>query len=104
MKYLKIEDNKGFFLRPKEGSTEWIEIDKINKDDLLYLLSNAISSDFEMDTYSEDNMANKAHQIIYRNIYEKFSNIESMRSKFKDESENLYKDAVEKYNVATDTA
>ena len=103
MKYLEIKDNKGYFLRPKESTTEWIEIDKINKDDLLYLLNNAISSNFEMDVYAEDKMANKAHRIIYKNIYEKFSNLEFMKSKFKDESESLYKEAVEKYNNDSET-
>jgi hypothetical protein len=99
MKYLKIDNNKGYFLRPKDSGAEWIEIDTINKDDLLYLLNNAISSDFEMDPYSEDKMANKAHQIIYKNIYEKFTNLDAMKSKFKDDSESFYKDAIEKYSV-----
>jgi hypothetical protein len=103
MKYLKIEDNKGFFLRMKDTTAEWIEIDKINKDDLLYLLDKAISSDFEMDIYSEEEMRNKAHQIIYKNIYEKFSNLQTMKSKFKDESEQLYKDAIDKYSVEKGT-
>lgn len=103
MKYLKIEDNKGHFLRPKDDTTEWLEIDKINKEDLLYLLNNAVSSEFEMDVYSEDLLGNKAHQIIYKNIFEKFSNLETMKSKFKDESENLYKEAYEKYSVDDET-
>jgi hypothetical protein len=99
MKYLKIEDNKGHFLRSKDGGeSEWIEIDKVNKDDLLSLLNTAISSEFEMDVYAESNMANKAHQIIYKNIFEKFSNLETMKSKFKDESESLYKEAMDKYS------
>ncbi len=55
-----------------------------------------------MDVYSEDVMANKAHQIIYKNIFEKFSNLDSMKSKFKDESESLYKEAAEKYSTADD--
>ena len=99
MKYLKIDADKGYFLRETGSATEWTEIDKIGKGDLLYLLNKAISSDFEMDIYSEAKMANKAHQIIYKNIYEKFSNLESMKSKFKDESESLYKEAIEKYGI-----
>lgn len=99
MKYLKIENNKGYFLRPKEDTTEWAEIDKINKEDLLYLLNNAVSSEFEMDLFTEDLLGNKAHQIIYKNIFEKFSNLESMKTKFKDESESLYKEAYEKYST-----
>jgi hypothetical protein len=103
MKYLKIEDNKGYFLRTNEDSTTvWMEIDKISKDDLFSLLNYATSDTFEMDAYSEDIMANKAHQIIYKNIHEKFQGLESMKSKFKDESESLYKDALEKYTNDTE--
>lgn len=100
MKYLKIEDNKGFFLLDKDGTPEWIEIDRINKDNLLLLLNAAISTDFDMDAYDESILANKAHQIIYKNISEKFTELVAMKSKFKDESESYYKEALEKYGVA----
>ena len=104
MKYLKIEDNKGYYLKFDEGSSIWTEIDKINKEDLLTLLSSAIANNFEMDTYSDETLANKAHQIIYKNIYEKFSNILSMKDKFKDESEAIYKEANEKYNIKEESS
>jgi hypothetical protein len=97
MKYLKIDDNKAYYLKSADSGTVWTEIDKINKDDLLALLNNAISNNFEMDIYSEDILANKAHQIIYKNIYEKFTSLLTMKDKFKDESESLYKEAIEKY-------
>ena len=73
MKYLKINENKGYYLKASEAETDnWIEIDKINKDDLMDLLNKAVDSDFEMDEYKEENLDNKSHQIIYKNIYEKF--------------------------------
>jgi hypothetical protein len=96
MKYLKIEDNKAYYLDPGDRRT-WIEIDKINKDHLLLLLDYAISDNFEIDPYSESVLANKAHQIIYKNIAEKFVNLIGAKDRFKDESENLYKDAIAKY-------
>jgi hypothetical protein len=97
MKYLKIEENKGFYL--KSGTTpSWIEIDKINKDDLMELLNLAIISDFEMDQFKEEIIQNKAHQIIYKNIYEKFTSLISQKNVFKDQSESLYKEAIEKYS------
>src|SRR5688500_3097950 len=100
MKYLKIEADKGYFLRAKDATTqEWVEIDKINKDDLMYLLNHALSPDFEMDVFDETKMANKAHQIIYKNVHEKFSGLVSMKSKFKDESESFYRESVEKYSA-----
>jgi len=70
---------------------------------LLNLLNSATSDTFEMDTYSEEIMANKAHQIIYKNIHEKFLTLESMKSKFKDESESLYKEALDKYSTDTES-
>ncbi len=98
MKYLKIEDNKGYYLKSLNNTDTWLEIDNINKDDLLILLNAAISNEFEMDDYAEEKLLNKAHQIIYKNIHEKFSTLLSLKDKFKDESESLYKEAIEKYS------
>lgn len=99
MKYLKIDDNKGYFLQQKDSTTEWVEIDRISKENLLSLLNSAISEDFEMDVYDEAKLANKAHQIIYKSISEKFINLVAMKSKFKDESDSYYKEALEKYGT-----
>lgn len=101
MIYLKIEDNKGFFLKEVEnGSTAWSQIDQITKDDLFYLLNKAIAEDFEMNEFSEDTLSNKVHLIIYKSLYEKFSDLILNKTRFKDESESLYKQALEKYKVA----
>lgn len=100
MKYLKIEENKGFFLKEDAAvGPVWIELDQIGKDDLLSLLNKAIIDEFEMDLYNEELLANKAHQIIYKNFHEKFTDLLANRSRFKDESENLYKAAIEKYKL-----
>lgn len=96
MMYLKIEQGKGYYLIT-EPDNIWIEIGKINKDDLLALLKKAIGEDFEMQEYDEKILSNKAHQIIYKNLYEKFSELALNRSRFKSESETLYKVALEKY-------
>lgn len=97
MKYLKIESNKGSYL--KENS-DWEEIDKINKDELMYLLNKAIDVDFEMDPYDAARLPNKAHSIIYKNLHDKFSELLDNKSRFKDESEQLYKGAIEKNSFA----
>lgn len=97
MTYLKIEDNRGFFLKNKELPEDWTEIDKIEKEDLLKLLDYATQEDFEMDEYSEDVLGNKAHQIIYKNLYEKFNNFLGNKTRFKDETDNIFKEALEKY-------
>jgi len=102
MKYLKIEDNKGYYLKVTDGDQEnsWIEIDKIGKEDLMELLNKAISADFQMDNHQEENLAHKAHQIVYKNIFEKFSELLENKSRFKDESESLYKEAIKKYSTS----
>lgn len=97
MKFLKIEDNKGFFLKDKTNPTEWTEIDQIEKNELMKLLDYAIEDDFEMDAYEEVVIQHKAHQIIYKHLYEKFSTFLLSKNRFKDESELIYKEGLEKY-------
>jgi len=97
MKYLKIENNKVYFLKDKTKPEEWTEIDQIDKNDLMNLLNYAIESDFEMDSYNEKLIQHKAHQIIYKNLIEKFESFLSNKNRFIDESELLYKTAFDKY-------
>lgn len=97
MKYLKIEDNKAFFIKDKSQPDSWTEIDQIEKEDLLKLLDSATNEDFELDVYDENNLANKAHQIIYKHLFEKFTSFLTNKGRFKDEAENLYREAIEKY-------
>lgn len=94
MKYLKISDNKGFFT---VDGTNWQPIDKINKEDLLSILDLALQDDFEMDSYDETKLDNQAHQIIYRSLSNKLDELFKNRSRFNDESNSLYRDAIEKY-------
>lgn len=93
MKYLKIEDNKGFYWDGKM----YQEIDKINKDDLLKMLNAAESVEFELDKYEESHLGNKAHQVIYENLYSKFEQFMNDKDQFKNQVENLYKEAINKY-------
>ena len=97
MKYLKISDNKGHFIKDKDQPENWTEIDQIEKDDLLKLLELASTENFEFDLYDENLMGNKAHQIIYKHLAEKFTTFVSNKDRFRDEAENIYKDAMEKY-------
>ncbi|MGI5092098.1 hypothetical protein [Treponema socranskii] len=94
MKYLKIQENKVVFTI---NNIDWLPIDQITKDHLLNLLDFAINNDFEMDTFDASKIANQAHQIIYKNIYEKFVELTRNKTRFSDESEALYKEAIEKY-------
>ncbi|MDG3582159.1 hypothetical protein [Galbibacter pacificus] len=97
MKFLKIDDNQAFFIKDKNEPEIWTEIDKIEKDDLLKLLDFATEDDFEMDVYDENTLANKAHQLIYKSISEKLNVFLTNKSRFKDQTEAIYKEALEKY-------
>ena len=98
MKCLKIENGKGLFLR-NNGDME--QVDKMTKDDVLYLLNLATSSDepFEMDSIGDQDVLNDAHKIIYRSLYSKFSELLENRTRFAEESASTYKDALEKYQA-----
>ncbi len=98
MKCLKIENGKGFFI-DKDGTYQ--EIDKMGKDDILHLLDIATDEeiDFEIDDMDENQISNPAHKIIYQNLSDKFNELLSNKTQFLDESEALYKDALQKYQM-----
>lgn len=96
MKYLRINDTVGEFLT-KDSS--YSLIDKINKDDLLFLIDCAVEKDdFEIEPYDSEKIKNPAQQIIYENIYKKFDELLRNKTQLKDQVDNLYKDAFEKYS------
>lgn len=95
MKYLKIENNKGFYF----DGNEYQEIDKIDKNGLLALLNVAEAGNFELDAYDESLLGNKAHQVIYENVYTKFEQFITDKDQFKTEVDNLYNVAIGKYSV-----
>ncbi|HCT40297.1 MAG TPA: hypothetical protein DF427_03790 [Moraxellaceae bacterium] len=96
MKALKIDNNQGYFLTD-DGDYE--TIDKIDKTVLLRLVNLALKDDFEIDEYNEAELKNQAHQIIYKSIGGKLSELNIKRNQFRDESERLYLDAYEKYKA-----
>ncbi len=102
MKILKIEDNKGYFFC--ESTADWKPIDQIDKDSLMRLLDAFIEKEVSMDAFDEDLIQNQAQQIIYKSIYEKFSNLAENKNKFVDESERTYLAALQKYQVADVTS
>ena len=51
-----------------------------------------------MDEYNEDGVANKAHQIIYKSLYGKFKDLKDKKQIFNEESDKVYKDAIEHYS------
>lgn len=96
MKYLRIRNGKGYFLNSEGVETE---IDKIKRDDILHLLDLASDEtiNFEIDTMGCDKIKNEAHKIIYQSISSKMQDFLERRTQFIEESNLLYKDALEKY-------
>lgn len=47
----------------------------------------------------ENQISNPAHKIIYQNLSDKFNELLSNKTQFLDESEALYKDALQKYQM-----
>ncbi len=96
MKCLEIKNGKGFFRNKNE---DMLPLDQIKKDDLMFLLDIATSADeeFEMDDMNKNSIENQAHKIIYGDLYDKFSELLNNKRRFLDESENMYKNALQKY-------
>ena len=95
MKLLKIDDSKGYFLL---GDGNFAEIDKLTKEDLLRLVDLTLSEDeMEYDEYSDDEVKNQAHQIVYKSVHEKLTELRSRREEFVDESERMYLADYERY-------
>lgn len=95
MKLLKIEGNCGHFLGV---SSEYIPIDKITKEDLLRLAGQALeNSDSTLDTFDSELIKNQAHQVIYKSVSQKLSELQNRRTEFIDESARLFLDEYERY-------
>lgn len=95
MKLLKVEANMGFFLGDKG---EFMEIDKITKEDLLRLANLTLHGDeIAFDAYDEKVVKHLAHQVIYKSVVQKLQSLRERRKEFIDESERLYLADYEKY-------
>lgn len=95
MEYLKINNNKGLFLREGQG---FIEVNEMTKEDLHNLVHAALTKDdFEMSPYDETMLHNPAHKTIYDHVYRQLNDIHQRKEEFTDEIQSLYKDAYDKY-------
>ena len=92
---MKINNGKGFF--SVDGDI-WKVLDEISKEDILTIINLCLEDSFEMDNPSDETVHNKAHDIIYKNLYAKFLELNNQRTRFKDESDNLFKEALAKYS------
>lgn len=95
MKLLKISENVGQFLA---ASGDYSPIDKIGKDDLLRLVDRTLDKDeIEMDPYDDQTIKNQAHQVIYKSVFQKLTELRTRRQEFIDESARLFLEEYEKY-------
>src|SRR4051812_20484016 len=95
MKLLKVSENAGHFLKA-DGTYE--VIDRIEKEDLLRLVDRTLDEDeFELDEYDEQAVKNQAHQVIYKSIAQKLTELRKRREEFIDESARLYLEEYERY-------
>lgn len=96
MNYLNIKNEGTCTFINNEGQA--IALDQIDKEGILYLLDKAIiEDDFKMDDPNKIEIKNEAHKIIYEALFKKFSELLSNRDKFIEESEGMYRTALEKY-------
>lgn len=98
MKYLIIENNKAFYQINDDVDSKKT-IDQITKEDLLKLVELCIEEEFEMDSFDAAKIPQAAHQIIYKNIYQKLNNLRLHRVSFVDEKTTLYRKAIDSYSA-----
>jgi len=96
MKHLRITEGKGQY---SIDGYNWTDMDKIDKSELLKLVNMALTAEFIMEPYNKELIRNPAHEIIYRNIYAKLEELVTKKDRFKDESEQLYREAIQKYKT-----
>lgn len=97
MKLLKISENLGQFL---DANGDYSPIDKIGKDDLLRLVDRTLDDDeVEFDAYDDQAIKNQAHQVIYKSVFQKLSDLRKRRQEFIDESARLFLDEYERYRT-----
>ena len=98
MKYLIIENGQGFYCLDGDYSSKQPLV-QINKKDLLELVKLcAENENFEMDAYDVNMIHHAAHRIIYKNIFQKLTDLQQRRVTFSDEKTSLYRAAIDKYS------
>ena len=97
MKLLAIENNKGTY---SIDGINFIEIEKISKDDILKLLERVLSeAEIIIEESNEDNkkINSPAQKIIYDNIYEKVNEVLLTKEEINSFEEDQYYIAMQKY-------
>ncbi|GAA4424248.1 hypothetical protein [Bremerella cremea] len=94
MKVLKIENNNGKFLDEKNA---FHSIDKLTKGNLMWIVERVLDGTAEIEEYDESKLANQAHQVIYKSLYDNLSSLGARKDEFVDKSARLYLEHYERY-------
>lgn len=98
MKLLKIDEPNGLFL---SKSGEYVPVDKIDKDELLRLVGLILNEDAaDLDKFDDAKIKNQAHQVIYRSISQKLTDLKTRRKEFVDSTARLFLAEYERYRDA----
>lgn len=95
MKLLKISDQTGQYLNSAGG---YSPIDQLSKEDLLRLVNQTLGpEDIEFDAFDAATLKNHAHQIIYKSVLSKLTDLRERKDAFLDESARLFLAEYEQY-------
>lgn len=95
MKLLRISESAGHFLNATGGYTA---IDQIKKEDLLRLANMTLHEEVaDYDQYDDALVKNQAHQVIYKSVYLKLTQLRTRKKEFLDESARLFLDDYDRY-------
>ena len=95
MKLLKIENSGGSF---RNSAGQYVSVDKIGKQELMQLVHWTLhEQEVEFDEYDEKVLQNKAHQVIFKSLFQKLRGLRMRKDQFIDESARLYLEDYQKY-------
>ncbi|MBQ6510348.1 hypothetical protein IJI94_00015 [Candidatus Saccharibacteria bacterium] len=98
MELLKIENNKGLFLR----NNSYISVKEIEREDLLDILDKIYEDDSfivaKIPKEDIDTINDLAEKIIFENVYSKIFDYYNNKSNLRSEIDGLFKDFEQKYS------
>lgn len=103
MKLLMIKNSRGFFFNPihpyKTENDGYVDIEKINKDDLLDIVNYSIDNDIEIDHFTIGSISNPVQETVYKELDNKLSQLVKNKSDLSKEIESMFLEAENKYKI-----